>query len=163
MTKRTRRRNKSLATALFFLTYLLFQNDGLPIQNKTPLSWAGTPSERFEITDIKLCRNVDENRRPIEITSKFPAGTQTIEAWFAWKNAQSNREKIIAKWYYTSEDIHILDFPVTLTRRSDSGVILLKLPPGKTLPSGSYRLDIEVGGKTVKSADFTVLSPLAHE
>ena len=112
-------------------------------------------TEQFEITDLKLCRSTDENRRPINVTSEFPAGTHDIYAWFAWKNAEKNQQ-ITAKWEYASEDIHILDTPVTLTRRSEQGVLSLRMPKEKSLPSGTYRLDIEASGKVLKSASFTV-------
>ena len=115
-------------------------------------------ADPFEITDIKFCQNVDKNRNPIDMTSKFPAGTQVIYAWFSWKNAPRS-QKIIAGWHYVSEDIHILDTPITLTRRSDQGVLSLRMPKDKSLPEGSYRLDISIDEKTkkvLKSASFTV-------
>ena len=113
-------------------------------------------TDPFEISEVKFCRNVDKNRNPGDVTSKFPQGTQTIYAWFSWKNAPRS-QKITAGWHYVSEDIHILDTPITLTRRTDQGVLSLKMPKDKSLPEGSYRLDIAADGKVLKSASFTVL------
>ena len=123
---------------------------------RPPLCSAAEPA--FKITDLKICQDVDKDRNPIKITNEFPAGTSAVYAWFAWEGGKAGFQ-ITAKWHYATEDIHILDFPVTLTRTSDRGVIILRMGTGKTLPPGSYRLDIEAGGKVIKSALFTALPP----
>ena len=145
-TKRLGVRKRAAIFGIFFL--LLF----LPQFNTIRAAEGGT----FEITNLKLCTGVDENRKPIQITSKFPAGIQTVYGWFSWKEADPNL-KMTARWFYETENIHILDFSITLTRRSNEGAVSLQMPGGKNLPDGSYRLDLEVNGKVVKSAAFTVL------
>ncbi|MBI4394932.1 MAG: hypothetical protein HY583_01930 [Candidatus Omnitrophica bacterium] len=130
-----------LITALLFL---------LPIFNLQAAF-----SESFEITNVKICLKVDRNRNPIHVTNKLPGGTQNVYAWFSWKNAPKS-QTITARWHYVSEDIHILDSPVTLTRHSDQGVLILRMPEDKPLPSGMYRMDIEADGKVLNSTSFTV-------
>jgi hypothetical protein len=109
----------------------------------------------FEITDIKMCKQVGEDRKPMGVTTAFPPGTQTVHAWFAWKNGEPGF-KVVAKWNYASENIRILDYPFELTRVADNGIVSLRMPAGKSLPDGTYRLDFEADGKVVKSATFKV-------
>jgi hypothetical protein len=113
-------------------------------------------SHPAEIIDAQMSLGLDANRRPVEITSEFPPGTLEVYCWFSWKNANPGLQ-ITARWYYTSGNIHILDYPLTLTRVSDNGALSLRMPPGKTLPAGSYRLDLEVKGKVLKSVSFIIL------
>lgn len=120
-----------------------------------PIAAVYSVGEAFEITGLKFCLGGDENRNPINVTDKFSAGTQEVYAWFAWKNAPKS-QAIIAKWSFESEDVPILDSPVVLTRKSDQGVLTLKMPKDKTFPAGDYRLDLEADGKVIKSATFKV-------
>lgn len=117
---------------------------------------ATSAPRNFAVTEAKMCRDVDEARRPIGVTTDFPSETDRMHCWFAWKDA-SRGLQLTARWYYVSEDFHILDVPVSLTRVSDYGVVSLIMPQGKTLPSGSYRLELKAGKKIVKTLTFTVL------
>ena len=102
-----------------------------------------------------MCQSVDANRMPQGITSTFSPDTANVTCRFSWKNAKPNLQ-LVAKWHYASQNLLILDFPITLTRTSDSGTVSLQMPQGKTLPSGAYRLDLKAEGKVVKSIPFTV-------
>jgi hypothetical protein len=114
----------------------------------------------FKIAEVKICADVDDNRQPLGVTSEFPAGTREVYGWFSWKNAAIGLP-VLSRWYYETANIQILTLSVALTRVSDHGVVSLKMPEGKTFPSGSYRLDLSVRGKVVKSVPFTVLAPPA--
>ena len=112
--------------------------------------------EPFEITEAVMCADFNkESRKPIAVTSEFPKGTKVVHSWFSWKNAAPGL-KFIARWHFVSGNIHILDLPVTLTRHMDHGIVSLEMPKGKTFPAGSYRLDFEYEGRTVKTISFTV-------
>ena len=118
--------------------------------------------DSFEITEAKTCSDVDADLKPVDVSSEFPAGTDHVRCWFSWKNAKRGM-KLTARWYNTAEDIHILDYPLTLTRRSDNGIVSLQMSKGKTLPPGSYRVDlatdVRLRSRVVKSVPFTVLPP----
>jgi|GEM_PF-815852 len=114
------------------------------------------PSPVFEISEVKLCLNIDQNRKPEEATSVFPAGTKKIYCWFSWKQGRPGA-KIISRWYYSDQNIHILDVPVALTRNSGEGVVSLVMPEGKVLPSGSYGVEFELRGKVIRTTRFVVL------
>lgn len=116
----------------------------------------------FEITDAKTCLEISADRTPVTVVSEFSPQTNQVHCWFAWQNAKRDL-KLTARWYNTSEGLHILDFPLTLTRRSDQGAVSLKMPQGRSLPVGAYRVDFSLdsvlGPKVVKSVPFTVQSP----
>lgn len=118
--------------------------------------------EGFEISDAKMCAEVNADRKPVRVTSEFPPGTRDVYCWFAWKNARPGL-RITSRWYYEAASIHILTLPVSLTRVSDDGVLSLRMPEGKTLPPGSYRLDLSIGKKVLRSVPFTVLEVSAAE
>lgn len=109
----------------------------------------------FEIRDAKACQNISKTRDPIRPTKSFPSGTTKVYVWFAWENASPGL-KTIARWYFDSENIHILDIPFDLTKTSDKGAVSLRLRSGKVFPPGTYHVDLEVGGKIVRSIPFTI-------
>ncbi len=109
----------------------------------------------FAITEAVTCQDIDTDRQPVKVTSVFPKGTERVHCWFAWKGASPKLE-MTGQWYYATGGFRILDLHVTLTRAADHGVLSLQMPPGKTLPPGSYRLDLTVKGKTAKTIPFTV-------
>ncbi len=145
----------SISSALLGVTPFLFSP---PFQSHpiNPAQVAQGPV--FRLVDVKMAMGADENRNPVDVTNEFPAGTEKIYAAFTWENAESNLQ-VVARWYYTSEDIHILDSSFTLTRRSEKGVTTLTMPKGKPLPPGDYRLDFEIKGKKANSVEFKVLPP----
>ena len=112
-------------------------------------------SGKLKITDIKMAPAISENLMPLQHTDSFPTGTSRVFCWFKWENAEVNTQ-IMAKWHYTSENINILNYPFAVPRRDGSGSILLSMPEGKTLPSGSYRIDLVVNNSVLKSREFKV-------
>lgn len=109
----------------------------------------------FQIVEAKMCRQVDAERNPLDIVSKFPEGTNQVYCWFVWKDAKPGLE-VVVTWYYASEDLKILATPLKLTRIADQGVSSLRLPPGKTLPPGDYRVELSAKGRPLTTVTFTV-------
>ncbi len=109
----------------------------------------------FQIIEAKTCRNVDAERNPLEPMARFPEGTDQVYCWFSWKEAKPGLE-VVATWYYASEDLKILSTPVKLTRIADQGVFSLRMPPGKTLPAGDYRVELTAGRRPLSTVTFTV-------
>jgi len=113
--------------------------------------------QHLVVTEAVFSLGIGTDRKPAGITSEFPGGTSAVYCSFTWQSARPGAP-ITARWHYASGDIHIIDYPFTLTRAADSGTLSLKLPPGKTFPAGTYRLDFAEKGKVIKSIAFTVLS-----
>ncbi len=110
---------------------------------------------KFRITEIKMAPAINEDLMPLKPMDSFPGGTSRVFCWFKWENAEVS-SRIIAKWYYTSENINILNYPLNIPRRDGSGSVLLSMPEGKTLPSGSYRIDLVINNHTLKSREFKI-------
>lgn len=121
----------------------------------------GDPVASFEVTEAKMATDVNADRQPLNTTSEFPPGTDQVHCWFAWKNARPGLP-LTARWHYQTDRINILNLRVALNRASDTGAFTLRMPPGKTLPPGEYRIELEVKGKLVKSVPFTVQSASAQ-
>lgn len=107
------------------------------------------------ITDAKMATGVNEKLMPIQVMSVFPKEASKVCCWFQWKNAKIDT-KIVAKWYYTTDNIHILDYNFSIPRREGSGSVSLSMPEGKTLPVGSYQVTLNMGKRAIKSLNFRI-------
>jgi len=121
------------------------------------LAWAGCSpmGEKVHITDIKMASSIDANLAPVQVTDTFPEGTTKVSCWFKWEDSPAGT-KLTAKWDYLTEKIHVLDYNLSLPRRNGMGGVLLTLPEGKTLPSGSYQVALMQGKKSLRSIPFQV-------
>ena len=136
---------KSLILALIILLMASFAASGCQIL------YFG----KLRIIEIKMAPGISENLMPIKPTDSFPSGTSRVFCWFKWVNAEVNSQ-IVAKWHYTSENINILNYSLTIPRRDGSGSVLLSMPEGKTLPAGSYRIDLTRNNHILKSCEFNI-------
>lgn len=109
----------------------------------------------INITDIKMATGIDEKLMPLGVTDVFPDGTQKVFCWFQWKDTKVNTT-VMARWYFLTDNIHILDYNFTIPRKEGSGSVSLTMPEGKKLPVGQYRIDLNFGKQTLKSTIFKV-------
>ena len=112
-------------------------------------------SGKLKITDIKMASAINEKLAPVHPTGSFPNGTSRVYCWFGWRNAAANTQ-LMAKWYYISENINILNYPFNIPNRDGSGSVLLAMPEGQTLPSGSYKIDLIIYNHIIKSCEFKI-------
>ena len=109
----------------------------------------------FKITETVLCRALDGENRPVTPANEFKPDVGVIYCWFAWEGA-APEQAVTAQWYYTTDEVRILSIPVVLTEPVATAAFLLRMPPGRVLPVGDYRVELEVGEQVVKSLPFTV-------
>ena len=107
------------------------------------------------IIDAKIVSAVDEQMMPVKITDSFSKGTSKVSCWFQWRDAKVNTE-IMAKWHYVTDNVHVFDHPFTISKKEGLGNVILRMPQGKTLPSGLYRIDLYLGDRLLKSLNFRV-------
>jgi len=107
------------------------------------------------ITNAKIVTNVDENLMPVNITDVFAKGTSKVSCWFQWKKAKINTQ-LLAKWHYVTDDVHILDYNFSIPKKEGMGSVVLSMPEGKTLPSGSYKVGLYLGKRLLRSLNFKV-------
>jgi hypothetical protein len=111
--------------------------------------------EKITLTDAKIVTAVDQKLMPVKITDTFPRGTQKVSCWFAWKNSKINTQ-LVARWHYTTDDIHILDYDFNIPKKEGAGSVMLSMPDDKTLPPGQYRIDLALGKKILKRLTFRI-------
>jgi len=116
---------------------------------------AGCMNSPITLTDAKTATGIDEKLMPTKATDIFPSGTTKVFCWFQWKGAQVGT-KIIARWDFVTDDIHILDYEFVIPRKEGWGSVSLSMPEGKTLPPGLYKADLLLGGRKSKSLTFKV-------
>lgn len=119
------------------------------------LSACAKSFSNISIIDAKIATAVDDKLMPVKITNAFPEKTSQVFCWFQWKNAKTDT-KITARWYYVTDNIHILDYTFSIPRKEGSGSVSLSMPEGKILPSGSYRIDLTKRRHILKSLNFKV-------
>ena len=110
----------------------------------------------IQIVNIKTALNINDEFQPVHPTDSFAADTSKVFLWFQWKDSQIN-SPINARWTYLTENIHVLDYKITIPRRGGSGGVALAMPKGKTLPPGEYEVRLEYGKTLLKSTQFRVL------
>ena len=109
----------------------------------------------IKIVDAKMATGVDEKLMPVKVTDTFPLGTSRVSCWIEWKDARLNTE-LMVKWHYVTDDLHISDYPLTIPKKDGYGGIDFKMADGKSLPPGSYRVDIYIGRHLLRSLTFSV-------
>jgi len=113
-------------------------------------------AEAINITAIKMAHDIDGKYLPVNITKSFPSGTAKVFCWFSWKSAKANSQ-VTVRWRYLTEDIPILSYNFSIPRKQGSGGVALSMPEGKTLPAGSYLVELFLADKKISSLQFAVL------
>lgn len=98
------------------------------------------------IRDARIVTGVDKQLMPLKVTNFFPKNTSKVSAWINWRNARINTQ-ILVKWYYVTDDVPIYDYTLNIPKREGIANVVLSMPEGKTLPSGSYKVTILLGKK----------------
>ena len=119
------------------------------------LSGCGLFNREIVLTDARMVTGVNEKLMPVEVKDVFLVGTSKVSCWFKWRDAKINLP-ILAKWHYVTDDIHILDYKFDIPKKDGMGSVALTMPEGKTLPVGSYKIDLLSNGKLLKSLTFRV-------
>ncbi|MBI4549375.1 MAG: hypothetical protein HY714_00405 [Candidatus Omnitrophica bacterium] len=135
-----------LVTVLPFLTLPwlpLFENGLLP----RPV---------FEITRALTSETPQAGTRIESVSTVFPDGIPKVYCWFFWKHGTPGT-KLILHWYYLDRMTHLKDFSVMLPGPTGDLAVPLTHPAKETLPTGSYGIEFEQGGKIVKVCKFVVI------
>ena len=112
-----------------------------------------------KITDAKSCRNIDESKNPIGITSTFVPSTPEIFVWFSWAHTMTGTEaKVI--WIYETSDLTVAEVPIVLEDMAGLGSSSITRPTTETgWPVGDYRVDLYLDDNLAKSVNFRVILP----
>jgi len=102
--------------------------------------------EGIIIREAKIVTGVDSDIRPLKVTNLFSKNTSKVCAWISWRDAKINTQ-LLVKWYYLTDDTPIYDYSLNIPKREGVANVVLSMPEGKTLPSGSYKVTISLGKK----------------
>jgi len=113
-----------------------------------PVIFLYNPSRRIDIIirEAKIVTGVDKQLTPLKVTNFFPKNTSKVSAWISWRNAKINTQ-ILVKWYYVTDDVPIYDYNLNIPKREGIANVVLSMPEGKILPSGTYKVTILLGKK----------------
>ncbi|MCX5698414.1 MAG: hypothetical protein NTX01_01805 [Candidatus Omnitrophica bacterium] len=113
------------------------------------------PGSAITITNTKIASGIDEKLMPIRATNIFPSGTTKVFCWLEWEKAKIGT-KIVARWHFVTDNIHILDYEFTIPRKEGFGSVALAMPEKEKLPEGLYKIDLTIGKTVLKSLTFKV-------
>ena len=119
------------------------------------LSACAMEGGKIHLVDAKMANAVDENLMPVKIMDVFPKSTSKVSCWIKWEDAKINTQ-VLASWHYLTDDIHILDYTLNIPKKEGTGSVTLAMPDGKNLPSGSYKIDLILGKRVLRSLEFKV-------
>ena len=107
------------------------------------------------LLDAKTAASVNEDLLPVDVSGVFPLGTRSVSCWIKWKNARINTQ-VLSKWHYITDDIPILDHVFIIPKKEGAGSVTLTMPEGKSLPAGSYKIDLTCNNRLLRSVKFKV-------
>jgi hypothetical protein len=114
------------------------------------------PRPVFEITRALTSESPGSKSASGDASTVFAEGTPKIYCWFFWKYGTPGT-KVILHWYFLDQNTHLKDLPVMLSGPMGDLAVPLAHPDRDTLPTGSYGVEFEQGGKIVKVCKFVVI------
>jgi hypothetical protein len=115
---------------------------------------AGCKPGPVEIGEVVICKNVDSEYNPVEPTTVFPSGTDTVYAAVKVNNI-TPEDKVTTIWNYleTGEEINVTDFT---TEESGSGYIAFSIEVTAGFPTGRYNVVVYLNDEEIKTVEFSV-------
>ncbi len=116
---------------------------------------AGTVSESASVSDVKLGRSIDANKRVTAETDDF-APTDSIYAVVETRGSAPSLT-ITARW--TFEDGQVVDSTTQTIAPTGPAATEFHISQPNGLPPGNYRVAIMVNGREVETEEFEVRAP----
>jgi len=106
------------------------------------------------IAEMVICKNVDINHAPIEPTSAFDAGTNSIFLSVKFTNFKTT-DKLKVTWTYTdtNRELSVQEFSPP---EFSSGYYSFNIAIADAFPDGKYTVQVELNGDILKTIDFSV-------
>lgn len=114
------------------------------------------PRPVFEITRAVTSESPAPEKGSAGVSTVFPESIPKVYCWFFWKYGTPGT-KVILHWYFLDQTTHLKDIPVMLSGPTGYLAVPLAHPEQGTLPTGSYGVEFEQGGKIVKVCKFVVI------
>ncbi|MDR3279585.1 MAG: hypothetical protein LBT23_03640 [Synergistaceae bacterium] len=121
------------------------------------LSWSFRASNiiagAFNMDDVQICEELDEDLRPIRADKNMPADSQQVCLWFHYSKARRG-DSIEISWYLNERAIQ--KETVRLSETSGTRAFYLLKEDGALLDSGFYSVFINCNGREKGELNFTV-------
>ena len=111
-------------------------------------------TDGFHIDKSVICLELDENRKPLHISSKIQYGSRQICLWFQYSKANEGNHLDIT-WYYGKDKV--LTEQLKLMTADGVKAFYLLREEGTPLPVGSYKVVISTPVKTLSEIKFDIV------
>lgn len=114
-----------------------------------------TTSKSFSVSDAVTCKSLDSDKKPVDPTDIFEAGTKEISLSLIVHNA-TTKDKVTVKWNYlsTNEVVNTTDFVSTQELEANYLGFYITLDQG--FPAGNYNAEIYTNDKLAQTVNFSV-------
>jgi hypothetical protein len=142
--------------SLFFLCSLTFAMSGCAVKDLKLDDVQEAIKGKAQIAEIVICKNVDSNFVPVEPTSAFDAGTNSIFLSVKFTNFKTT-DALKVTWTYidTNRELSVQEFSPP---EYSSGYHSFNIEIADAFPGGKYSAQVEFNGDIVKTIDFSVKS-----
>ena len=118
---------------------------------KLPINIQKGPAE---IEEIAICKNVDQNFAPVEITEEFPPNTNSIYLSVKFKNfTENDLLKVIWTYETLSKKLSEQEFKPTI---ACSGYYGFNIKTSNYFPEGKYSAEVFLNSKSIKKIYFYI-------
>ena len=141
---------------LFFLCSLTIAISGCAVKDLKLDKVQEAIKGKAEIAEIVICKNVDSNYAPVDPTSAFDAGTNSIFLSIKFTNFKTT-DALKVTWNYieTNRELSVQEFSPP---EYSSGYHSFNIEIADDFPAGQYSAQVEFNGDIVKTIDFSVKS-----
>jgi hypothetical protein len=142
--------------SLIFLCSLTIAMSGCAIKDLKIDDVQEAIKGKAEIAEIVICKNVDSNYAPVNPTSEFDAGTNSIFLSVKFTNFKTT-DMIKVTWTYidTNRELSVQKFSPP---EYSSGYHSFNIAIADAFPAGEYRAQVEFNGDIVETIDFSIKS-----
>ena len=143
-------------TSLFCLCILTLTLSGCAVKDLKLDKVQEAIKGKAQVTEMVTCKNVDSSYAPVDTTSEFDAGTNSIFLSVKFTNFKTT-DILKVTWTYidTNGELSVQEFSPP---EYSSGYHSFNIKIGDAFPGGKYSAQVDFNGDIVKTIDFSVKS-----
>jgi hypothetical protein len=109
---------------------------------------------KAEIAEMVICKNVDSDHAPVDPTSAFDAGTNSIFLSVKFTNFKIT-DKLKVTWTYidTNRELSVQEFSPP---EFSSGYYSFNIAIADAFPGGKYAAQVELNNDIIKTIEFSI-------
>ena len=107
------------------------------------------------VSDAVTCKSVDSNKKPINKTDTFDAGTKVIYLSLVLNNF-TTKDKLTVKWNYLDNNSVVTTTDFTYQQDIIGNYLAFDISLDKGFPTGQYNTEIYLNDKLAETVKFSV-------